>query len=329
MAAQRAPSTQLFMHVCRAGEENAPTPDRQVSRSLFDKYLNEDLEAQHRELEDRKERRRGRKEGKARPLYTQEVEKAEVKRSKYFSQAIDGSYKPNLGVHGRGKSQWWALRVTVGREKQVCTALERKFMQLREERSDLQEIATWDLCRRIRTWNPKSKKMGNKLVRYDGGGWVLLQAIMDRDVATLLRGNVNVLGFHHREVYEGEEFPFPVSRELLEELESMWGEGAEDTPLPAEVVDMLGLQLEPPADFHKDQDESSVYDSGTGSGDMGWYSGDIEVDGLWEGKKRDKNRRTKDHQEKQRQTFSSYNENFVQDNDNENATGYVDAGLLS
>ena len=105
-----------------------------------------------------------------------------------------------MGVHGGGVPQWWALRVTIGREKQTCTNIERRYLQLREaaeaagEAEGMQEIKTWDVWKRVRAWNPKSQKMGNKMVRYEGGGWVLVRAVMDSRIASIISGNINILG---------------------------------------------------------------------------------------------------------------------------------------
>lgn len=145
--------------------------------------------------------------------------------------------------------QWWALRVNVGREKQTCTNIERRYQQLREaaeaqgEAEGLQEIETWDVWKRVRAWNPKSQKMGNKMVRYEGGGWVLVRAIMDSRIASIISGNINILGYHHREVFEGEEFPVPADSELISAL-TAWQEDLREIT-EEEVREELGLGPKP------------------------------------------------------------------------------------
>jgi transcription antitermination factor NusG len=177
--------------------------------------------------------------------YSSGLQEKEEKREKYFFRVEDGSLRPRTGVHGGGEPQWWALRVTVGREKQTCTNIERRYQQLREaavaEGTDdgMQEIETWDVWKRVRAWNPKTEKMGNKMVRYDGGGWVMLRAVMDTQIAGIIKGNINILGFHHREVFEGEEFPIPADGDLVDALAS-WQASLEDIS-EDEVRATLGL----------------------------------------------------------------------------------------
>lgn len=161
--------------------------------------------------------------------YTVGKQENEIKRSKYFYMREDGSMRPVTGVHGGGERRWWALRVTIGREKQTCTNIERRYQQLREAAEvegtadSLQEIETWDVWKRVRAWSPKTEKMGNKMVRYEGGGWVLVQAVLTEDIASIIKGNINILGYHHREVFEGEEFPIPADSELVASL-AAWQE---------------------------------------------------------------------------------------------------------
>lgn len=239
------------------------------------------------------------KEGKkkrhrSKSLYTKGVEENEKKHGEYFYRVSDGTWRPRVGVHGKGEPRWWALRVTIGREKQTCTAIERRYQQLREAASPedaelMQEIETWDIWKRVRAWNPKNEKMGNKMIRYDGGGWVLVRAMMDDDVAKILRGNINILGFHHREVYNGEEFPIPVDDEMLASL-TEWQEDLqpileeqvrEEMGLPPPIPEGQFFDLED--DFGKRKSRrdtkrqglfsSNDADAGWGDDSNTWYSG--------------------------------------------------------
>jgi transcription antitermination factor NusG len=200
----------------------------------------------HKEGRQKKRSNRSRRvTGKARQAYTAGVQENQEKHDRYFYKVEDGSLRARVGVHGGGEPRWWALRVTVGREKQTCTAIERRYQQLCEaaalegDDESLQEIETWDIWKRVRAWNPKTEKMGNKMIRYEGGGWVLLRAIMDTRIASVLKGNINILGFQHREVFEGEEFPKPVESELVDELVA-WQEDLEDIT-EEQVREELGL----------------------------------------------------------------------------------------
>ena len=177
--------------------------------------------------------------------YTVGKQEDELKRSKYFYKREDGSLRPVTGVHGAGEVHWWALRVTVGREKQTCTNIERRWQQLREAAELegtahlMQEIETWDVWKRVRAWSPKTEKMGNKMVRYEGGGWVLVRAILTEDIASIIKGNINILGYHNREVFDGEEFPIPADGELLSAL-TAWQEDMSEITEDA-VREELGL----------------------------------------------------------------------------------------
>eukprot|EP00890_Picochlorum_soloecismus_P005059 jgi/Picsp_1/5554/NSC_02913-R1_transcription antitermination protein len=282
-----------------ASKEGGEVPSRLTK--LFEKYDAEGLIDQQEELEARVSRRaqaKGerspRSSRKSRSLYTEGLKELQQKREKYFYRRVDGSWAPRYGIHGNGEPQWWALRVTIGREKQVCTAIERKYQQLMEdEGSDLtteDEIKTRDLVKRVSAWNIKTEKMGNKLIRYKGGGWVLLYACLNETLTGVLSGNVNVLGFHFREIFEGKEFPIPVSEALIDELEE-WQEDL--SPITEEKVrSQLGL---PPAkamanydDYDekmydrkdrrkKDRRTSGLFtsdsDSSWDSESAGWYSG--------------------------------------------------------
>ncbi len=204
------------------------------------------------------------------------------KRAKYFFTREDGSTRPLTGVHGGGVPQWWALRVTVGREKQTCTNIERRHQQLREaaeaegEVEGMQEIETWDVWKRVRAWNPKSQKMGNKMVRYEGGGWVLVRAVMDSRIASIISGNINILGYHHREVFEGEEFPIPADSELISAL-TAWQEDLKEIT-EEEVREEMGLGPKPDdVDFDDFEDYSRARGSdsaGSRDRDRGRRTGD-------------------------------------------------------
>lgn len=185
-----------------ASKEGGEVPSR-LSK-LFEKYDVDGLIDQQEELEahvsrraQAKVERSPRSSQKSTSLYTESLKELQQKREKYFYRRVDGSWAPRYDIHGNGEPQWWALRVTIGREKQVCTAIERKYQQAVEDEgtdfSGKEEIKTWDLAKRVSAWNLKTEKMGNKLVRYKDGGWVLLYACLNETLARILSGNVNVL----------------------------------------------------------------------------------------------------------------------------------------
>jgi len=185
-----------------ASKEGGEVPSRLTK--LFQNYDVEGLVDQQEELDAHVSKRaqakgeRGpRSSQRSRSLYTETLNELQQKREEYFYRRVDGSWAPKYGIHGNGEPQWWALRVTMGREKQVCTAIERKYQQSMEDEdrefSSQDEIKTWDLAKRVSAWNMKTGKMGNKLVRYEGGGWVLLYACLNETLAGILKGNVNVL----------------------------------------------------------------------------------------------------------------------------------------
>jgi len=236
--------------------------DRRLANKLFETYKDQTGDASDAgEMEDardaptqgdRQKRMTGRSRRGARQsatAYTAGKLELSNKRAKYFFTREDGSMRPLTGVHGGGVPQWWALRVTIGREKQTCTNIERRYQQLSEaaeadgDSEGMQEIVTWDVWKRVRAWNPKSQKMGNKMIRYEGGGWVLVRAVMDSRIASIISGNINILGYHHREVFEGEEFPIPADSELVNAL-TTWQEDLKEIT-EEEVREELGLGPKP------------------------------------------------------------------------------------
>lgn len=168
---------------------------------LLQNYNAQELESQREELEQRAQARVDKRRGsrvaqKSGSRYTSSMKELELKKEKYFYKVEDGTLRPRVGVHGGEEPRWWALRVTVGREKQVCTAIERRMLQIKEGLENdeiMQEIKTWDISKRVKAWSPKTGKMGNKLVRYAGGGWVLLYAKLDATISSLIKGNINIL----------------------------------------------------------------------------------------------------------------------------------------
>lgn len=122
----------------------------------------------------------------------------------------------------------------------------------------MQEVETWDINKRVKAWNMKSGKMGNKLVRYNGGGWVLLRCVLDPVIASIVKGNINILGYHHREVFEGEEFPIPVAEELLANIR-LWEEDLSDITEDM-VREELGLKSTAElAETYFDEDEDDRF----------------------------------------------------------------------
>ena len=289
-------------------ETEADGPNRLAN--ILKMYSEEDLETQKEELEARQSRRRdkqasrGSRRQETKISFVEGQEEEERKFQKYFHRMEDGTWRPRVGVHGDGVPCWWALRVTIGREKQTCAAIERRYQQLLEalENPDgMQEIETWDVSKRVRAWSPKTDKMGNKLIRYDGGGWVMLKANLDSHIAGILKGNINILGFHHREVFRGEEFPLPADDELLANLQE-WVNNL-DPILEEQVREEMGLPPPPPADLQsldfveeskprssrkgqKSQKRSGLFSSNDGydsweDNTNDWYGGDSSTEDSW------------------------------------------------
>ncbi|KAI8102108.1 hypothetical protein M9434_007167 [Picochlorum sp. BPE23] len=289
-------------------ETEADGPNRLAN--ILKMYSKEDLETQKEELEARQSRKRdkqasrGSRRQEPKISFVEGQEEEERKFRKYFYRVEDGTWRPRVGVHGDDVPCWWALRVTIGREKQTCAAIERRYQQLREALEDpdgMQEIETWDISKRVRAWSPKTEKMGNKLIRYDGGGWVMLRANLDSHIAGILRGNINILGFHHREVFRGEEFPLPADDDLLARLRE-W-ENNLDPILEKQVREEMGLPPPPPPptdllDFaeentsrssrkgQKSQKRSGLFSSNDGydsweDNSNDWYGGDSSNEDSW------------------------------------------------
>ena len=229
-------------------------------------------------------RREGKGSRRAKPArsatsssFTKGMEQEKEKFERYFYRVEDGTWRPRMGVHGGDEPRWWALRVTIGREKQTCTAIQRRYQQLLEacsveELDSMQEIDTWDVSKRVKAWSPKTEKMGNKMIRYDGGGWVMLWAKLDRQIASILRGNINVLGFHQREVFNGEEFPIPASDELIDTL-TEWENDL--SPISEEQVrEEMGLPSPPTEQFFDDYLDDGRARKGRDKKSRGLFSDD-------------------------------------------------------
>lgn len=63
--------------------------------------------------------------------------------------------------------------------------------------------------------------MGNKIFKYDEGGWVFMNTILDRHLNDYVQRNVNVLGFRDKERFEGSDYPQPCSPEKFAEVKAV------------------------------------------------------------------------------------------------------------
>lgn len=136
---------------------------------------------------------------------TPEVRELASRKSQYFYRNPEtGLVQPLRGIHGNGKMQWWALWANPGREKQVADAVVRRFSYLPPiegsgsgaDGIENRAVECWIPHKKVRAFNIKTGKMGNKTLRYgDGGtaGVVLVRAIMDGHIYNFLSNNVNVL----------------------------------------------------------------------------------------------------------------------------------------
>ena len=185
-----------------------PAVPSRLSR-LFQNYKTEDLEAQQIEAEEYaatraaatanvKSSRDGRPASRA--ARAQQFATGNGERSGKYAKMFkydDATHKdePIIGVYGKGKPQWWALRVNPGREKQVAEAIERMLKQMPPVVGSRAPRAAehWIPLKRVRAWSPKTNKMGTKLVKYEEGGWLLVETVMDKPFALMLGGNYNFL----------------------------------------------------------------------------------------------------------------------------------------
>jgi hypothetical protein len=190
-----------------------PPPPRRLSK-LFEKYQDADLEAQQEELSSysvgRAEKaaavptaRDGRprtRSSKAKEYSKGSMEVAKKRAKMFIFNTERNEDEANIGVHGKGKPCWWALRVNPGREKQVADAIDRLLKYLPPLRIDCtdvldipREAECWVPAKKVRAWNPKTGKMGNKALKYGDGGFLLVKTIMDKEFVTMMAGNINVL----------------------------------------------------------------------------------------------------------------------------------------
>ncbi|GAB4815587.1 hypothetical protein N2152v2_002633 [Parachlorella kessleri] len=159
------------------------------------------------------------------------------------------------GGLGKGKPQWWALWVKLNREKQVADGLELFAKELPplvdEETGEERErvVKVWAPRKIVKAWNPKTGKMGSRTLKYEDGGVVYLNCVMDGEIKTLLQKNINVMGYRNMENYvetnekskrtEVYSFPTPCSDEEIR-LVQAWEQ--DRTPLDEDAVRaQLGL----------------------------------------------------------------------------------------
>lgn len=221
------------------GVVNAPPPPPRRLSKLFEKYQDADLDAQQEEVfnysveraeaaaavptaRDGRPRTRA---SKAKEYSKGSMEVAKKRAKMFIFNTERNEDEANIGVYGKGKPCWWALRVNPGREKQVADAIDRLLEYLPPLRINCKDVLgipreaeCWVPSKKVRAWSPKTGKMGNKALKYEDGGVLLVKTIMDKSFVTMMAGNINVLGFQDREVYEGVEFPRPASAELLKTI---------------------------------------------------------------------------------------------------------------
>jgi hypothetical protein len=196
------------------GEPKQPPPPPRRLSKLFEKYQADDLEQQQEEaLEYSKSRfaaaaeipatRNGRP--RARTAKAKEFVQGSIalakKRAEMFTFNVQRNEdEANIGVYGKGKMCWWALRVNPGREKQVADAIDRLLEYLPPVRINgvdkpeiTREAECWVPQKKVRAWSPKTGKMGNKSLKYDDGGFLLVKTVMDKAFVTMMAGNINVL----------------------------------------------------------------------------------------------------------------------------------------
>ncbi|KAL4434069.1 hypothetical protein ABPG75_000510 [Micractinium tetrahymenae] len=179
-------------------------------------------------------------------------ERANAKLDLYMPLTDSGARRPNHGLHGKGELQWWALAVKPGREKQVAEALQRLVetagllppLAPAQEGGEPQPRTMECLTpkKSVKVWNPKTGKMGNKMLRYparypevllggDNGGWVLARFVLDNDIYQRIKNNPSLIGWHHVETFGEEErgmtgrpvkvpilFPKPCPQAVLDDV---------------------------------------------------------------------------------------------------------------
>jgi hypothetical protein len=194
-------------------EEGAanPPPPRRLSK-LFEKY--QDADEQKLEVDNYKAERENAvasvpsaRDGRPRARVTKaseyvkgSVEAAKKRAKMFFFNPERNEDEANIGVYGQGKMTWWALRVNPGREKQVADAIDRLLEYLPplringQDKPDIpREAECWVPAKKVRAWSPKTGKLGNKSLKYDDGGFILVKTIMDKAFVTMMAGNINVL----------------------------------------------------------------------------------------------------------------------------------------
>ncbi|KAL4856054.1 hypothetical protein ACK3TF_003490 [Chlorella vulgaris] len=155
---------------------------------------------------------------------------------------------PNYGLHGKGELQWWALFVKAGQEKKVAEGLTKYMSELPpldplEEGGEPRErvVETRYPKKSLKVWNPKTGKMGTKVLRYPStyaevlvgglnGGWVLLRTVMDFEAHQRIVNHPAFCYFLHcdqvtdrqgvyRKDFRKHDFPKPCPPEVLEEVD--------------------------------------------------------------------------------------------------------------
>ena len=223
-------------------------PPRRLSR-ILQNYQN--LESQQAELEASKAARAAAPKGhNGRPLtptakYIAGSAVAMEKKSRYIGiNPQTNLEEPNVGVHGHNRPHWWALRVNPGRGKQVADAIQRLLPFLPPLRTSSKSSAQggegveleqeracecWIPLKVVPAWNPKTGKVGKKTMRYEEGEILFIKTVLDREFVQMLKGNINVLGWSDREVFEGNEYPRPATMAYIQEVKAWEKEGVDAT----------------------------------------------------------------------------------------------------
>ncbi|PRW57863.1 DEAD DEAH box helicase [Chlorella sorokiniana] len=208
-----------------------PKADVRAARMarILRQYEAADVDKQQEELSayvDERESRRGdpEEEGSTRALrasagYRATDERDQARMDQYLPLQADGTRLHNAGLHGNGQDCWWAIRIKAGREKQVCEAVERmpgilEPLAPKEEGGEPRPriLQTWAPRKSQKVWNPKTGKMGNKVLKYPSrypemlmsntnGGMVFVRAEMDKALFDRLSMNPSFIAFDQVETF--------------------------------------------------------------------------------------------------------------------------------
>ncbi|GAX75113.1 hypothetical protein CEUSTIGMA_g2557.t1 [Chlamydomonas eustigma] len=175
--------------------------------------------------------RRRRKKKAASPVITvnQVTSELEAKVVRF-----DANGRPSVDVTalGDGKRQTYALSIYEGKEKKFMEYIEPKLLDMgpvfdQESGAMVNRDVEFILpTKTIKAFSESSLKWSNKVIKYKGGGWLYMRAVLDKELHEMLSGMLyfqgwrNVISYKFPFMEEDVTLPMPCTEDELEEIEA-------------------------------------------------------------------------------------------------------------